>query len=144
MSLSSESIIALVALLFTVPPSLLVIWKICRGRSHDPTIVGAILPRHSASHKHKNHYLPSYRLTRWSATTSIRVESVVVTGESPRKHRTLNQPIKDAQYVAKIGSIRRLSGLIVRNITGTRRGDAGVESMRDLGSCLGITASCAR
>ncbi|OAL54788.1 hypothetical protein IQ07DRAFT_276838 [Pyrenochaeta sp. DS3sAY3a] len=86
MPLSSESIIALVAFLFTVPPSLLMIWKICHKRSRAPAIVGAILPRHSASHQHKNNYLPSYRLTRWSATSSIRVESVVVTGEPFCKH----------------------------------------------------------
>jgi hypothetical protein len=86
MSLSSESIIALVALLFAVPPSLLVIWKIRRKRSLAPTIVGAILPRHSPSHKDKDHYLPSYRLTRWSATTSVHLENVVVAGEPFRKH----------------------------------------------------------
>jgi hypothetical protein len=86
MSLSSESIIALVALLFTIPPSLLVIWKVCCRRSRAHTVVGTILPRHRASDKQKDHYVPSYRLTRWSATTSIRVESVVVTGESFRKH----------------------------------------------------------
>lgn len=81
MSISSESIIALVALLFTVPPSLLVIWKFCRRRSHAPTMVSAILPRHSASHTHRDHDIPSYRVTRWSASTSMRLESVVVTGE---------------------------------------------------------------
>jgi hypothetical protein len=86
MPLSSESIIALVAFLFTLPPSLLGIWKICRRRSHAPTIVGAILPRHTASYKHKDNYLPTYQLTRWRATTSIHVESVVVTGEPFRKH----------------------------------------------------------
>lgn len=97
MTLSSESIIALVALLFTVPPSLLVIWKIRRRRSHAPKTVGALLPRHSASHKHEDDCLPSYRLTRWSATNLVRVESVVVTGEPFRKHsRATSQPIRDA------------------------------------------------
>jgi hypothetical protein len=89
MSLSSESIIALVALLFTVPPSLLVIWKTCRRRSHAPSIVGAILPRHSVCREHGGHHLPNYRVIRWSTATSTRLESVVVTGEPFRKHHKL-------------------------------------------------------
>jgi hypothetical protein len=92
MSLSSESIIALVALLFTVPPSLLVIWRICCRRPQVPTIVGAILPRHSASHKHKDHDLPCYRITHLCTAISMRVESVVVTCEPFRKHHELAYP----------------------------------------------------
>jgi hypothetical protein len=135
MSLSSESIIALVALLFTIPPSLLVVWKIWRRRSHASTIVSIIPSRHNASQKHHDRYLPSYRLMRWSATTSIRVESVVVTGEPFRKHYKL--AFKTAQSVANIGSICRLSGPTIRNIIGARRSEAGTESKKDLGCCVG-------